>query len=131
VREDDLGGSLENRARFPLEVVDAVRDAWPEDRPLWATVTVDDWRKGGLSPHEAIEICALLRDHGCDVLEVVAGQTTPDSRPTYGRMFLAPYADRVRNEARVPTMTSGGITTTGQVNTLVAGGRADLCVMDA
>ena len=130
-REDEHGGPLEHRARFPLEVVDAVRTAWPEERPLWATVTVDDWRRGGLPPHEAIEICALLRDHGCDVLEVVAGQTTPDSRPTYGRMFLAPYADRVRNEARVATMTSGGITTTGQVNTLVAGGRADLCVMDA
>lgn len=130
-REDEYGGSLEGRARYPLEVVGAVRKAWRQDRPLWATVTVDDWRRGGLPPQEAIELCALLREHGCDLLEPVAGQTTPDSRPAYGRMFLAPYADRVRNEVRVPTMTSGGITTTGQVNTLVAGGRADLCVMDA
>ncbi|HEX6262650.1 MAG TPA: bifunctional salicylyl-CoA 5-hydroxylase/oxidoreductase, partial [Actinomycetota bacterium] len=130
VREDGYGGSLEGRARFPLEVVEAVRAAWPENRPLWGTVTVDDWKRGGLSPMEAIELCAMLRDRGCDVLEPVAGQTTPDSRPTFGRMFLAPYADRVRNEVGVATMTSGGITTTGQVNTLVAGGRADLCVMD-
>jgi anthraniloyl-CoA monooxygenase len=128
-RSDGYGRSLEGRLRYPLEVFDAVRQAWPEDRPLGVTLQAGDWERGGLTPDDGVAMAQLLRDHGCDVIEPRAGQTTPRSRPRFGRAFLVPYADRIRNEARVPTLAGGTITTMNQVNTVVGGARADLCIV--
>ena len=130
VRTDEFGGSLENRMRFPLEVFRAVREAWPPERPMAAAINVTDWVPGGTEPGDAVAVARALADAGCDLVEVLAGHTTPDHRPRYGRMFLVPLADRLRNEARVPTLVGSGITTTGQANTVLAGARADLVVMD-
>jgi anthraniloyl-CoA monooxygenase len=130
-RRDGNGGSIEGRLRYPLEVLDAVRAVWPEDRPLGATLVADDWERGGLTPDDGVAIAQALRDHGCDLIEPRAGQSTPGSRPRYGRAFLVPYADRIRNEAGTPTLAGGGITTMNQVNTIVAGARADLCILTA
>ncbi len=129
-RDDEYGGSLENRLRFPLGVLDAVRAAWPSERPLGVRFTADDWAPKGITPEEATAAAAAFRDHGADLLDVVAGQTVANDRPAYGRMFLVPLSDRIRNEVRMPTMTSGNITTVDEVNTILAAGRADLCVMD-
>jgi anthraniloyl-CoA monooxygenase len=129
-REDGDGGSLEGRLRFPLRVVDAVRAAWPEDRPLWAAVTVTDWAPGGLAPEEAVAVAQALAGHGCDLLQVTAGQTTAATRPDYGRLHLVGWSDLVRNQAGVPTLVGGGLTTADQVNTVLAAGRADLCLLD-
>ena len=83
-----------------------------------------------MQPEDAIEIAIAFRDHGADLLDVVAGQTVFGGRPEYGRAFLVSYSDRIRNEVRVPTMTSGNITTADQINTILAAGRADLCAID-
>ena len=101
-RGDRFGGPLEGRLRFPLRVVDAVRAAWPADRPLWAALTVTDWAAGGLAPAEAVEAARTLAAHGCDLLQVTAGQTTATTRPDYGRFHLVGWSDLVRQLGRRP-----------------------------
>lgn len=129
-RRDAYGGSLDNRMRFPLEIVDAVREVWPEDKPLSVAFTGSDCVRGGLRIADAVQAARLLHAHGCDLIEVVVGQTVPEGEPSYGPSFLAPYSDWVRNEAHVPTLTGGFITTSDEVNNIIAGGRADLCVLE-
>jgi anthraniloyl-CoA monooxygenase len=129
-RTDEYGGSLENRLRFPVEVLEAVRESLPQERPLSVALNATDWVRNGFDVDEAILAAHVLKDRGCDLVEVLAGYTTPKMRPRYGLAFLAPLADRIRNEAGIPTLVGGGITTTGRANTVLAGGRADLCVLD-
>jgi anthraniloyl-CoA monooxygenase len=97
---------------------------------LAAAINATDWIPGGTRPEEAVALARSLADAGCDIVEIQAGHTTPDHRPRYGRMFLVALADHVRNESGVPTLVGGGITTTGQANTVLAGARADLVVID-
>ncbi|MGE0736944.1 MAG: bifunctional salicylyl-CoA 5-hydroxylase/oxidoreductase [Alphaproteobacteria bacterium] len=126
-RTDEYGGSLENRMRYPLEVLRAVRAAWPTHKPISVRISANDWVGGkGVTPDDAVEIARMLKDNGCDIVDVSAGQTTPDAKPVYGRMFQTPFSEQVRNEAGIPTMAVGNITTADQVNTIVAAGRADL-----
>jgi anthraniloyl-CoA monooxygenase len=127
-RSDDYGGSLENRMRFPLQVLDAVRATW--ERPLLVRISASDWAAGGTGLDEAVAIAALLKAHGCDLVHVVMGQTIWESRPDYRRLFGVPASDRIRNEAAIPTMVAGNITTADDVNTILAAGRADLCVLE-
>jgi anthraniloyl-CoA monooxygenase len=129
-RDDEFGGSLEGRLRFPLQVVDAVRAAWPADRPLWAALAATDWAPGGLEPEDAVAAAETLAAHGCDLLQVTAGQATAATRPDYGRFHLVGWSDLVRNSAAVPTMVGGNLTTADEVNTVLAAGRADLCLLD-
>jgi anthraniloyl-CoA monooxygenase len=129
-RSDDYGGHLQDRMRYPIEVLDAVRAAWPSERPLAVRLNISDWVPNGLQVDEAIVVARDLRDHGCDLIEVVAGQTVEHDRPQYGRFFLIPFSDRVRNEADIATVVGGGITTRDEVNTVLAAGRADLCILD-
>jgi anthraniloyl-CoA monooxygenase len=129
-RDDDYGGSLENRLRFPLEVFDAVRDAWPADKPMSVRISATDWvGDDGVTGDEAVEIARAFKAHGCDLIDVSAGQTTPDAKPVYGRMFQTWFSEQVRNEADVPTIAVGNITTWDQVNTILAAGRADLVAL--
>jgi anthraniloyl-CoA monooxygenase len=128
-RTDGYGGSLENRMRYPLEVVDAVRAVWPLERGLAVRLTAVDWARGGLEPDDAVIISAALRDRGCELIEPVAGQSIGRDRPAYGRFFLVPFSDRIRNEARIATLVGGNLTTTDEMNTILAAGRADLCLL--
>ena len=129
-RDDEHGGPLEGRLRFPLEVVDAVRAAWPPERPLWAALAASDWAPGGIEPDEAVQAAVALAGHGCELLQVTAGQATAAGRPDYGRFFLVGWSDLVRNEAGVATMVGGNLTTADEVDTILAAGRADLCLLD-
>jgi anthraniloyl-CoA monooxygenase len=129
-REDGYGGSAERRLRFPLEVVDAVRAVWPADRPLAVTLQADDCAPGGLGLDDAVAIAATLREHGCDLVEVASGWTVATDRPDYRRFYLVPASDRVRNEAGVATVAGGNLTTADDVSTILAAGRADLCLLD-
>jgi anthraniloyl-CoA monooxygenase len=126
-RTDAYGGSLENRMRFPLEVIDSVRATWPSELVLAARLTATDWARGGLDPDDAVAIAATLKDHGCELIEPVAGQTIGGDRPAYGRFFLVPFSDRIRNEAGIATLVGGNLTTADEMNTILAAGRADLC----
>jgi anthraniloyl-CoA monooxygenase len=128
-RTDEYGGSLGNRMRFPLELLAAVRAAWPEDRPLSVSLSVTDWARGGVDADEGVAAARMLKDGGSELLHVRAGQSAIWGAPVYGRMFLAAYSDKVRNEAGIPTLVGGNITTRDEINTMVAAGRADLCVL--
>ncbi len=128
-RADEYGGSLTNRMRFPLEVVRAVRAAWPADKPLTARVSATDWHPDGLTGEESVEVARLLGAAGVDAVDVSAGQTTPEQRPIYGRAFQTPFADRIRHEAGVVTMAVGNIQSHEDVNAILAAGRADLVLM--
>ena len=128
-RDDEYGGSLENRMRFPLEVFDACREVWPDERPMSVRMSAVDWAPGGMEPGDAVEVARALAAHGCDVVDVSAGQTVPDQRPVYGRLFQTPFADRIRHEVGIATMAVGNVSSWMDVNTIVAAGRADLCVL--
>jgi len=128
-RTDGYGGSLAQRLRFPLEVFEAVRAVWPAARPISVRLSATDWKDGGLEPAEAVEVARALRARGCDVIDVSAGQTVPDQQPVYGRLFQTPFSDRIRHEADIPTMTVGAIASYADVNSILAAGRADLCVL--
>jgi anthraniloyl-CoA monooxygenase len=128
-RTDAYGGPLENRMRFPLEVFDAVRAAWPSERPMSVRISAVDWHPGGHEPADAVEVARLLHAHGCDAVDVSAGQTVPDQRPVYGRLFQTPFADRVRHEVGIATLAVGNISSYADVNTILAAGRADLCML--
>ena len=123
-----LTNSDEDRLRFPLRVLEAVRAAWPG--PLAVRLSVTDWHPRGNTVEDGIEIARALRRDGCDLIHVEAGQTIHDDRPQYRRGFLTALSDRVRNEARVPTLVGGYLTTLDEANTIVGAGRADLVLLD-
>ena len=128
-RTDDYGGHLRNRMRFPLEVFDAARAAWPKERPMSVRISAVDWYPGGMEPTDSVDVARMLKEHGCDIVDVSAGQTVPDQRPVYGRLFQTPFADRIRHEVGIATMAVGNISSYADVNTILAAGRADLCLL--
>jgi anthraniloyl-CoA monooxygenase len=128
-RRDEYGGALENRLRFPLEVFDAVRAIWPREKPLGVVLNADDCAPGGYIIEDAVAVARILKEHGCDLIQPLAGQTVPDGAPSYSPGFLTRYSDRIRNEAGIPTLVGGYLTTMNEVNTILAAGRADLCIL--
>lgn len=126
MRSDEYGGSVENRLRYPLAIFNAMRAAWPEERPISVRVSATDWVEDGLTPDESVAIAKAFVDAHADVIHVSTGQTVSDAQPVFGRLFQTPYSDRIRNEARVPTIAVGNITEPDQVNSIIAAGRADL-----
>ncbi len=130
VRTDSYGATRENRMRYPLEVFDAVRAAWPAKKPMSVRISSTDWLPGGVDDDDVLALARALKEHGADIIDCSAGMTTPTSRPKfYGRMYQATWADMVRNEVKIPTITVGGVSTADQINTLVLSGRADLCAL--
>ena len=126
-RTDDYGGSLENRMRWPLEVLRAMRAAWGEAKPLSVRISANDWLgDDGVTPAEAVEIARMFAAAGADIIDVSAGQTSTEAKPVYGRMFQTPFSDRIRNEAGLATMAVGNITEVDHVNSILLAGRADL-----
>ena len=129
-RGDEYGGSLDNRLRFPLQVFSAMRAAWPEDKPMSVRISATDWlEEGGITPQDAVAIARAFKAAGVDIIDVSAGQTSLEAQPVYGRMFQTPFADAVRNDARIATMAVGNIFETDHVNSIIAAGRADLCCL--
>ena len=128
-RTDAYGGSVEDRLRFPIEVFEAMRAAWPEHKPMSVRISATDWCDDGLTPEDSIAIAQAFEQAGADLIDVSAGQTTPNARPVYGRMFQTPFCDRIRNQGRVRTMAVGNIYEPDHVNSILAAGRADLCAL--
>ena len=128
-RDDEYGGSLENRLRFPLEVFTAMRAAWPAERPMSVRISATDWVEGGVTGEESVDIARAFIAAGADIIHVSTGQTSPHARPVYGRMWQTPFSDRIRNEARIPTIAVGNVTEPDQVNSIIAAGRADLVAL--
>ena len=126
-RDDEYGGSLDNRLRYPLEVINAVRSVWPAHKPLSVRISANDWcGDEGITPDDAVEIAKRLRDAEVDIVDVSAGQTSIQAKPVYGRMFQTPFSDRIRNETPIATMAVGNIYQADHVNSILIAGRADL-----
>ena len=125
-RDDEYGGSQENRLRYPLEVFAAMRAVWPVERPMSVRVSATDWVADGLTTEDSVAIGQAFLCAGADIIHVSTGQTTDNAEPVYGRLYQTPYSDRIRNEARVPTIAVGNVTEADQVNGIIAAGRADL-----
>ena len=129
LRTDDYGGSLENRCRYPLEVFKAIRAAWPQGKPISVRISAHDWAEGGNTDADAVAIARLFQAAGADMIDVSSGQTTRAAKPIYGRMYQAPFADRIRNEVGIATIAVGAITEADHANSIIAAGRADLCAI--
>ncbi len=128
-RSDDYGGSLDNRLRFPLEVFTAVRNAWPDHLPMSVRISAHDWVEGGITPDDAVQIARRFKAAGADLIDCSSGQVSKQEKPVFGRMFQTPFADRIRNEAGIPTIAVGAISEADHVNSIIAAGRADLCAV--
>jgi anthraniloyl-CoA monooxygenase len=128
-RTDEYGGSLENRLRFPLEVFRAMREVWPAHLPMSVRISAHDWVEGGITPDDAVAIARAFKAAGADMIDCSSGQVSPRQKPVYGRMYQTPFADRIRNEAGIPTIAVGAITEADHVNSIIAAGRADLCAI--
>ena len=128
-RNDDYGGTLANRLRFPLELFRAVRSVWPQHKPMSVRVSATDWIAGGTTGADSVHIARAFKDAGCDLFDVSTGQTDPSCKPVYGRMFQATFSEQIRLEVGIATMAVGAVTTADQVNTLLISGRADLVAL--
>lgn len=128
-RTDEYGGSIENRCRFPLEVFRALREVWPQDKPMSVRISAHDWAPGGLTPQDAVNVARMFKEAGADLIDCSSGQTTRDARPVYGRMYQVPFSDRIRNDVGIATIAVGNIFEGDHVNTIIAAGRADLCAI--
>jgi anthraniloyl-CoA monooxygenase len=129
LRDDEYGGPIANRMRFPLEVFEAVRRAWPEEKPISVRISATDWIDGGQTIEDSIQVARALKELGCDLIDVSSGFSTPEAMPEFTRLFQVPLAERIRHEAGIPTMAVGTITRHGDVNAVVASGAADLCAI--
>ena len=117
--------------RYPLEVFDAMRAAWPKEKPISVRISASDWLddEGGLTIDDSVILARALKEHGCDLIDVSSAGNTPESKPVYGRMYQVPFAEQIRHEAQIAVMAVGGIQGADHVNTILAAGRADLCAL--
>lgn len=125
-RTDTYGGSMENRLRYPLEIFRAIRAVWPDTKPISIRISAHDWHPDGNTADDAVAIARAFRDAGADMIDVSAGQVVKNEKPVFGRMWQTPFADRVRQEAGIPTIAVGAVTDADQLNSILAAGRADL-----
>ncbi|WP_413253395.1 bifunctional salicylyl-CoA 5-hydroxylase/oxidoreductase [Streptomyces pseudovenezuelae] len=128
-RTDAYGGSFAKRLRFPLEVFDAVRGVWPQERPMTVRISATDWAEGGNTAEDAVEIARAFAAHGADAIDVSTGQVVAEEHPEYGRSYQTPYADRIRHETGLPVIAVGAISSWDDVNSLILAGRTDLCAL--
>jgi anthraniloyl-CoA monooxygenase len=128
-RGDAYGGDLAGRLRYPLEVFAAIRAVWPAERPISVRISAHDWVEGGIVPEDAVMIARAFRQAGADMIDCSSGQVSKREKPVYGRMFQTPFADRIRQEAGIPTIAVGAISEADHVNSIIAAGRADLCAV--
>ncbi|WP_427008706.1 bifunctional salicylyl-CoA 5-hydroxylase/oxidoreductase [Pseudarthrobacter sp. H2] len=132
-RTDEYGGSLANRLRFPLEVFDAVRAAWPADKPLTVRISATDWIEGGNTSDDAVEIARAFVAHGAAGIDVSTGQIAAEEKPAFGRSYQTPFADRIRQEVAAPAgvavIAVGAISTYDDVNSILLAGRCDLVAL--
>lgn len=126
-REDQYGGSLENRLRFPLRVFAAIREVLPADMPMSVRISAHDWvGVEGMDAAQAVAVARAFKQAGADIIDVSSGQTSTQAQPVYGRMYQTPFADQIRHEANIPTMAVGNIFEADHANSILMAGRADL-----
>lgn len=128
-RDDEYGGSLENRMRFPLELFAAMRAAWPADKPMGIRVSATDWIEGGWTPEETVILARELKKLGCDYMDVSSGGLDPRQKIPLSPGYQVPFGAKVRKEAGIATMSVGLITEPKQAEEIIASGKADMIVI--
>lgn len=128
-RNDEYGGSFENRVRLIVEVVDAVRGEWPEHLPLFVRISATDWVEGGWNADDSVRLSHLFREHKVDLVDVSSGAMVPDAKMPVGPGYQVEFASRIRREAGIPTAAVGLITDPVQANAIVEQGEADLVLL--
>ena len=128
-RTDELGGDVQARLRYPLEVFRAMQEVWPADRPMTVRISATDWVSDGQTMEDALAVAQAFVDAGAAAIDVSTGQVTSAEKPAFGRSYQTPYADAIRNRLGVPTIAVGVISSYDDVNSLLMAGRADLCAL--
>jgi 2,4-dienoyl-CoA reductase-like NADH-dependent reductase (Old Yellow Enzyme family) len=128
-RADQYGGSYDNRVRLGLEIVDAVREVWPERLPLFVRISATDWKEGGWDLEQAVELARRLRAHGVDLVDCSSGGAVYDQQITLGPGYQVPFAERIRRDAGVPTGAVGLITNAEQADAIISHGQADVVLL--
>ena len=128
-RDDEYGGSPENRMRFVLDLFRAVRAAWPAEKPLGIRLSATDWADGGVTLDDTVELARRLKELGCDYITASGGGTVPHQKIPVAPGYQVPFAERIRGEAGIPTVAVGLITEARQAEEIVAAGRADLVAL--
>lgn len=128
-RSDDYGGDASGRVRYPLEVFEAIRAVWPDDKPISVRFSCSDWAKGGVTPEDIEAYSIAFKKAGVDAIHASSGQTVKWQKPVYGRMWQTPFAEFIKQRVGIPTIAVGDITLPDQVNMIVAAARADICAL--
>ncbi|HZT76197.1 MAG TPA: NADH:flavin oxidoreductase/NADH oxidase [Vicinamibacterales bacterium] len=128
-RTDEYGGSYDNRVRFCLEIVDAVRTVWPERLPLFVRLSCTDWKAGGWDLEQTVELARRLKTRGVDLVDCSSGGLVADQQIAIGPGYQVPFAERVRRDAAIATGAVGLITEPAQANAIVEAGQADLVLL--
>lgn len=131
VREDEYGGDLAGRMRFPLEVFRAMREVWPAEKPISVRISATDWLPdgSGMTAEDSVVVARALGEAGCDLIDVSTAGNVPESVVEYGRMYQVPFAEKIRWETGLPVMAVGAIQGADHANTVLAAERADLIAM--
>jgi 2,4-dienoyl-CoA reductase-like NADH-dependent reductase (Old Yellow Enzyme family) len=128
-REDGHGGDLDGRMRFPLEVFDAVRAVWPEERPLAVRISATDWVEGGWTVDDSVVLAGKLKARGCNLIDVSSGGLDPGQKIALGPGYQVPFAERIRRETGIATMAVGMISDARQAEAIIGEGRADMVAL--
>ena len=129
IRNDEFGGSIQNRLKFPLRVFKEMRDAFPQGKPMSVRISSTDWAEDGIIAEDVIVMATAFKDAGADIINVSTGNTVANQKPQTGRMWQTPFSDAVRNTVHVPTITTGYIQDIDQINTILLNGKADLVAL--
>jgi len=128
-RADEYGGSFENRIRFVLELTDAVRSVWPERLPLFVRISATDWKDGGWTLDDSVQLARELRGRAVDLIDCSSGAMVPDAKIPVGPGFQVPFAERIKREAGIRTGAVGMITEPGQADQIIRSGQADVVLL--
>jgi 2,4-dienoyl-CoA reductase-like NADH-dependent reductase (Old Yellow Enzyme family) len=128
-REDEYGGTLENRLRFPLEVFEAMREALPDGMPLGVRISATDWVEGGWDLEQSLTLARALKERDCAFIHVSSGGLSPLQQIPAAPGFQVPFAERISRESGLPVIAVGLITEPQQAERIVAGGQADLVAL--
>jgi anthraniloyl-CoA monooxygenase len=129
IRNDEFGGSIKNRLKFPLRVFTEMRKVFNSDKPMSVRISASDWAENGISESDVIQIATAFKNAGADIIDVSSGNIVENQKPLVGRMWQTPFSDAIRNSVRIPTITAGYIQDIDQINTILLNGRADLVAL--
>jgi anthraniloyl-CoA monooxygenase len=129
IRNDEFGGSVQNRLKYPLEVFTAIREVFPKEKPISVRISATDWAEYGISEQDVFVISEAFKKAGADIINVSTGNTVANQKPQTGRMWQTPFSDAVRNTVHIPTITAAYIQDIDQINTIILNGRADLVAL--